>query len=78
MKKQKKLGFLALIGLAVVAVATFTVCKARGSGGDYQGAGPVVVWKVTFDTDGGEPAPVPNPAAVVDGETIGELPGTAL
>jgi uncharacterized repeat protein (TIGR02543 family) len=73
MKKQRKLGFFALIGLAAVA-SLFTVCKAHGSGGDYQGAGQVEIWKVAFNADGGLPEPVPNPVTVAEGETIGELP----
>jgi uncharacterized repeat protein (TIGR02543 family) len=61
--------------LALVAAAgLFTVCKVTGAGGDYQGAGQVAVWKVTFDTVGGEPEPEPNPAAVVDGKTIDGMP----
>jgi uncharacterized repeat protein (TIGR02543 family) len=73
MKKQNKLGCLALIGLVAVA-SIFTVCKAHGSGGDYQGGDgeQVKLWKVTFDAGGGEPAP--EAVTVVDGETVGKLP----
>jgi uncharacterized repeat protein (TIGR02543 family) len=75
MKKQRKSGFLALIGLAAVA-SLFTVCKVHGSGGDYKGGDgeQVKVWKVTFDTAGGVPEPQPNPETVADGEAIGKLP----
>jgi uncharacterized repeat protein (TIGR02543 family) len=69
MKKQKKLGFLALIGLVAVA-SIFTVCKASGANNVYV----VPQWKVTFDTGGGLPEPEPNPVTVADGETIGKLP----
>jgi hypothetical protein len=70
MKKQRKLGFLALIGLVAVA-SIFTVCKASGAG---TGTGEQMDWKVTFDTAGGVPEPETNPVTVAHGETIGRMP----
>jgi hypothetical protein len=73
--KKFKTKVLATVGLVAVA-GLFTLCKAHGSGGDYQGAGQapgqVKVWQVVFDADGG--VPPPDPRTVADGETIGELP----